>query len=299
MLSLGTACGGELVSPDGGSGAGAAGAGGNGASASVSAGGGGTDEGGGPSGANSGNGGNGGNGGRNVGGEGGGTPVSPDAVDLGEAGSFVILSKSGIDTVPLSLITGDIGVSPIDSTALTGFTLTLDASGTFATSAQLVGNAYAADYTSPTPAELTVAVGDMELAYTDAAGRPDPDFTNLGSGEIGGLNLVPGLYKWGTGVLITTDVTLAGDANDVWIFQISGGITEASDAKVQLAGGALAKNVFWQAAGSVALDTGAHMEGIVLAQTEITLATGASVNGRLLSQTAVTIDGATVTQPAP
>jgi hypothetical protein len=55
--------------------------------------------------------------------------------------------------------------------------------------------------------------------------------------------------------------------------------------------------VFWQAAGTVSLDTGAHLEGNVLSQTEITLATGASINGRLLAQTAVTLDAATVSLP--
>jgi ice-binding like protein/Big-like domain-containing protein len=222
----------------------------------------------------------------------------PPPVDLGTAGDFAILAKSGIDTVPTSALTGDIGVSPIDSTGITGFSLTMDSSGTFATSSQLVGNAYAADYTSPTPSNLTTAVSAMETAFTDAAGRPTPDFTELGSGDISGLTLVPGLYKWGTGLLISADVTLDGGPDDVWIFQISGGITQASDVSIILAGGALPKNVFWQTFGAVALDTSAHFEGIVLSQTEITVATGASVTGRLLSQTAVTLDAATVTEPA-
>ncbi len=220
-------------------------------------------------------------------------------VDLGTAGNFVILSKSGIDTVPTSAISGDIGVSPIDSTAITGFSLTKHISNTYATSSQLTGRAYAPDYATPTPFTLTTAVGDMETAYTDAAGRPTPDFTELNSGEIGGLTLVPGLYKWGGNVLISTNVTLNGTSTDVWIFQISGGIIQASGTRVLLAGGALPKNIFWQSSGAIALDTGAHMEGIMLCKTAITLATGASANGRLLSQTAVTLDASTVTKPAP
>ncbi len=224
--------------------------------------------------------------------------AGPAPVSLGTAGNFVILAKSGISTVPSSAVTGDIGVSPIDSTAITGFSLVLDATGTFSTSIQVVGMAFAADYTSPTPANLTTAVSNMEAAYTDAAGRSLPDFTELGSGDVSGLTLVPGLYKWGTGVLISTDVTLNGGPNDVWIFQIAGGITQASGVRVLLAGGALPKNIFWQSSGVVALDTTAHMEGVILAQTAITLATGATVNGRLLSQTAVTLDASTVTQPA-
>ena len=235
----------------------------------------------------------------------GGAALAPSAigglapVNLGTAGNFAILAKTGISTVPTSKVTGDMGVSPIAATAMTGFSLILDSTGTFSTSSQVTGKAYAADYTSPTPSNLTTAVSNMEAAYTDAAGRPTPNFTELGSGDISGLTLVPGLYKWGTGVLISTDVILSGGPNDVWIFQIAGGITQASGARVLLAGGALPKNIFWQAAGTVALNTTAHMEGIVLSQTGITLATGATVNGRLLAQTAVTLDASTVTQPAP
>ena len=229
-----------------------------------------------------------------------GTSVSkgPALVNLGTAGNYVILAKSGIDTVPTSAVTGNIGVSPIDGTGVTGFSLAMDSSNTYATSTQVVGKVFAADYTPPTPSNLTTAVGNMEAAFTDAAGRVTPDFTELGAGDISGLTLVPGLYKWGTGVLISTNVTLDGGANDVWIFQIAGGITVAAGAKVVMAGGALPSNVFWQTFGAVALKTSSHFEGIILSQTEITLSTAASVNGRLLAQTAVTLDAATVKQPA-
>ena len=100
-------------------------------------------------------------------------------------------------------------------------------------------------------------------------------------------------------MLISTDVTLNGGAHDVWIFQIAGGVTQAAGARVILAGGARPENIYWQAFGAVAIDTNAHFEGVVLAQTEIVLATGATMNGRLLSQTAVTLDGNRVTEPSP
>ncbi|MDO8733697.1 MAG: ice-binding family protein [Elusimicrobiota bacterium] len=226
------------------------------------------------------------------------TSAGPSPVNLGTAGDYVILTKSGISTVPTSAITGNIGVSPIDQTAITGFSETADASNTFSTASQVTGRIYAADYTEPTPTNLTTAVSNMETAYTDAAGRALPDFTELGAGEIGGLTLVPGLYKWGTNVLITTDVTLSGGPNDVWIFQISGGITQASAAKVILTGGALPKNIFWQTFGAVEIGTTAQFNGVILTQTAINMRTGATVNGRLLAQTAVTLDQNTVTQPA-
>ncbi len=98
--------------------------------------------------------------------------------------------------------------------------------------------------------------------------------------------------------MISTDVTLSGGPNDVWIFQIAGQISQASATRVTLAGGALAKNIFWQAAGSVSIGTTAHFEGVLLGKTLIAVKTGASVSGRLLAQTAVTLQMNAVTQPA-
>lgn len=225
--------------------------------------------------------------------------VSRAAVTLGSAGDYVILAKSAISNVPTSAITGDLGISPAAASFITGFALTLPAASAFATSAQVTGNVYAPGYAAPTATNLTTAIGDMETAYTDAAGRVNPDFNELSSGDIGGLTLPPGLYKWTNTVTIPSNVTLNGSATDVWIFQISGGLTQASGTSVQLTGGALAKNVFWQVSGVVSIGTTAHLEGNVLAQTSITLATGASANGRLLAQTAVSLAGNIVVEPAP
>ncbi len=230
-----------------------------------------------------------------------GTTAAPGVpVNLGTAGNFVILSKSGITTVPTSAVTGDIGVSPIAATAIIGFDLTADATNVFSTSAQVTGKVYAANYAAPTPSNLTTAIGDMEIAFTDAAARaPDAGKINLGAGTIGSVTLPPGVYKWGTDLLIPTSITLSGSATDVWIFQIAGKLTVANGVAMTLAGGALAKNIFWQVSGNVTSGTTSHLEGVVLSQTAATLDTGASINGRLLAQTAVTIRASTVTQPAP
>jgi hypothetical protein len=230
------------------------------------------------------------------GGGAGGSSGAPLPVNLATAGDFAILAKTGISTVPTSTVTGNLGVSPAAATFITGWALTADATNAFSTSTQLTGKAYAADYAAPTPTNLTTAIGDMQTAFTDAAGRA-PGVTELGAGNIGGMTLAPGVYKWGTGLLVPTDVTLNGGATDVWIFQIAQDLTVASGARIVLAGGALPKNVFWQVAGLVDLGTTAHLEGVVLTQTSATLRTGASINGRLLAQTAVKIDGSTVVEP--
>lgn len=220
-------------------------------------------------------------------------------VDLGSAGNYTALAKTGISTTGTTAITGNIGVSPAAATYITGFGLILDPSTQFAISSLLTGRAYAADYSAPTPTLLTTAIGDMETAYTDAAGRTLPDFTEHGAGNIGGLTLAPGLYKWGTGVTIPTDVTLAGGANAVWIFQIAQDLNISTGKKVLLSGGAVGRNVFWQVAGQATLAGGAVVEGVILCQTAIIFNTGASLNGRALAQTAVTLDAATlVASPA-
>ncbi len=218
------------------------------------------------------------------------------AVSLGRAGDFAVLSKSGVSTVPPSVITGNLGVSPIAATAVTGFSLKADATNVFSTSTQVTGKVYAADYAVPSPSNLTTAVLDMQTAFTDAASRA-PRVTELGAGNIGGMTLTPGVYKWSSSVVIPTDVTLKGSSSDVWIFQIAQTLDLANATKIILQGGALAKNIFWQVSGRVDVGTTAHFEGIVLSQTGIAFRTGASVNGRLLAQTAVTLDSTTVVQP--
>ena len=219
-------------------------------------------------------------------------------VNLASAKTFVILAESGISTVPTAAVTGDLGLSPAAASFITGFSLNADATNVFSNSPQVTGKVYAADYTAPTPSNLTTAIGDMQTAFTDAAGRA-PSVTELGAGNIGGMTIAPGVYKWGTGLLIPTDVTLSGTATDVWIFQIAQDLTMGSATKIVLAGGALAKNVFWQVSGLVDLGTTAHCEGVVMTKTSVTLRTGASINGRLFAQTAVNIDGSTVVEPAP
>lgn len=219
------------------------------------------------------------------------TPQTP--VNLGAASTFAILSKTGVTDVYSSAINGNVGSSPITGAAIG-----------LACPEVMTGIVYSVDAAGPAckvtdPIGLATAVGDMQTAYGDAAGRINPDYVNLGAGEIGGLTLLPGLYQWDTGVNISNDVTLSGGPNDVWIFQVAGTLDESSAKNVTLAGGALAKNVFWQSAGAVSIGTTAHFEGTILSGTMIAMKTGASTNGALLAQTAVTLQQNTVTLPTP
>jgi len=239
--------------------------------------------------------------------DGGGTlPVPPGAtgavctsgaacVDLGTAGDFVILTETGITDVPPSAITGDVGSSAITGAAI------------LVTCAEVTGTIYAVDAAGPAPCsvadgpKLTQAVTDMGTAYTTAAGRPtgalglNPTPGTLNT--VDGPFAVPDVYTWNTGVAIQSDITLTGGPTDVWIFQVGGNLTQAANTTVTLAGGALPQNVFWQVSGNVAISQGAHFEGVILSQTDISLVTGASVNRRLYSGSALALDANAITQP--
>jgi hypothetical protein len=230
-------------------------------------------------------------------------PAGPAAIDLGTAGDFSILAKSGISTTGVTSVQGDIGVSPAAATAITGFELIMDTDGqsSHTTVETLVtGKVYASDYAPPTPSMLTTAIGDMETAYTTANNLVTPaPVLEEGAGNISGLTLAPGLYKWSTEVLIDPDasVTLSGGENDTWVFQIAQDLTLMSKAQVKLLGGAQAKNITWVVAGQAVLGTESVLVGTILSKTLISLNTGATVTGRLLAQTAVTLNASTVVKP--
>jgi hypothetical protein len=226
-------------------------------------------------------------------------------VNLGTAENYVILAKSGITTVPASVITGDIAVSPIAGTFMTGFSFfPMESGGTFSSSSQITGMAFAADYAVPTPALLTTAVGDMQTAFTDAAGRGPAvgPRLNLGSGILGGdfggptAPLTTGVYTFGTGVTIASTIYFEGSDTDVFIIQMAGNLVQAANTNVIL-NGARAENIFWKVSGNVNVLAGAHLEGILLVQTDVTFVTGSSLYGRVLAQTACALQKATITQP--
>ncbi|MFI9561647.1 ice-binding family protein [Nonomuraea endophytica] len=225
--------------------------------------------------------------------------ANPSPVNLGAAGNYAILASSGISTTGVTAVTGHLGISPAAATAITGFGLILEPSGTYSTSAQVVGKVYAANYTAPTPTNLTTAVNNEVTAYNDAAGRTPADSLNYLAGAVAGpVTLARGLYKWTTAVTVSGTVTLNGGPNDVFIFQVADTLNFAASANIVLSGGARACNVFWQSASQVTLSGGAQPKGVILSKTAIVAQSGAKLTpGRALAQTSVTMIANTVTAP--
>src|ERR1039458_1842376 len=188
--------------------------------------------------------------------------AGPGPVNFGSAAHFTIHAGAAITTTGGGIINGDVGASPITGAAI------------HLTQAQVNGTIYAVDASGPAgslvdPTLLSTAKGDLTTAINDAAGRtpvPSGPFLNPGAGNMGGLNLVPGLYKFtGTALITGSDLTLTGGPNDVWIFQIAADLEVGSMIHVFLAGGAQAGNIFWQVGTSATIGTFAVFKGTIMA----------------------------------
>ena len=201
-----------------------------------------------------------------------------DPVNIGSSCNNAILSKSGVTNTGPTQIDGNVETSSITATDLTGFALVPTNAGTagFFTSTMVSGRLYGASHMAPTPVWLGAAVLDMEAAYTEASGRPSPDFVEPYASSIPTYTvLTPGIYKWTSVVtvpvygLITFDGR--GNADAVWIMQIAGNLAINSGAAVLLANGAKAENILWAVHTDIAVGIYAHAEGIMLTYTMIAL----------------------------
>ncbi|MDP8938267.1 MAG: ice-binding family protein, partial [Actinomycetota bacterium] len=206
-----------------------------------------------------------------------GGPAGAQPVGLGTAESFAVLAGTTVTNTGPTTISGNVGVSP--GTAVTGFPPGIVTNGTIH-----AANAVAAQ-----------AQADLTTAYLDAAGRTP--CTPLPSALGGGQVLGPGVYCAGTFV-ITGELILRGDADDVFIFQAGSTLITAAGSTIRLEGGAQACNVFWQVGSSATLGVGSTFVGTILALTSITAETNAVIQGRLLARNgAVTLDSNTITVP--
>ncbi len=203
-------------------------------------------------------------------------------VPMGTAADFEVLAGSTVtNTGPTIISGGNLGLSP--GSAVTGFP-----PGTLTPPAVM-------HVTDPTAAQAEL---DLTTAYLYAAGLPGGAVL---PGDLSGLTFTPGLYKTSSTVELSVgNVTLdaQGNANAVFIFQVGSTLTTLGSTQVVLAGGAQAKNIYWQVGSSATLGTNSIFQGNILSLQAITLDTGATLLGRALAiNAAVTLDSNTVTAP--
>ena len=196
-------------------------------------------------------------------------------VNLGTATPYGVLGASAVSNTGPSFVTGDLGLSP--QTSVTGFP-----PGT------LVGAQHVAD------AVADQAQIDLTTAYTVAASLTP---STSGLGDLVDLSLTPGVYS-GQELSLSGDLTLAGSASSIWIFQAASTLITGSGSNIILTGGANACNVFWQVGSSATLGTSSTFVGTILANQSITATTLATVSSRLLADNgAVTLDSNVITAP--
>lgn len=219
-----------------------------------------------------------------------------EPIDLLSAEHFTILGTTGVSSLGVD-VTGHVGTNTAD--ALTGFDpMLLDSSGEFSTSSQVDGRLYLPTYTSPTPSLLNNAVTDSGTAYTQGSLLVPPIATELHEGILGGQTLVGGIYKWSTVLSITSSITLTGDASDVWVFQVAGGIAIDPNVNIILGGEARPEHIFWLSATTVTIGASSHFQGIIIASTSIAVGAGVVIDGRLFAQTRVDLGaGSTISAP--
>lgn len=196
---------------------------------------------------------------------------------LASAGNFAVLAGTTVTNTGPSWITGQVGVAP--GSAVTGFP-----PGT--SGPQHKGDSVA-----------TTAQTDLTAAYTNAAAQPCPGTNNFTGVNLGGKNLVPGVYCQTTAPTLTGTLTLNGSG--IYIFQIGSTLVTASGARVVLIGGAQPCQIFWQVGSSATIATSTTFIGNIMALTSIAMQTGATLNGRALARNgAVTLDTNRIIQPS-
>lgn len=193
-------------------------------------------------------------------------------ISLGSAATFGVLGATTVTNTGLTVITGDLGVSP--GTAITGFP-----PGT------VTGTIHAGDTTA------AKAQADALKAYNAAAAlAPTTDLTGQ---DLGGKTLTPGVYHFSSSAQLTGTLRLDAKrrSNARFVFQIGSTLTTASASKVVLVNGAKACNVIWQVGSSATLGTGTAFQGDIIALTAVTVTTNVSNVGSIIAlNAAVTLD---------
>jgi ABC-type oligopeptide transport system substrate-binding subunit len=254
------------------------------------------------------------------------TEVIPPPVDLGAAETFGTFGGSAgmTNQGTLTVINGNIGTIATTTSSITGFHDTEgdiftetgsnqgNVNGTIYTCTNSITGPNSTGVNAAYCALATQARLDAVDAYNTLSSMPSDGVL---AGNLAGTTINPGVYTNASAVLIQGgDLTLdaLGDPNASFVFQIGttltvGGPGAVFPQSVILAGGAQAKNVYWQVGSFATINAGGGgtMFGTIIAQSGVSFSTAGEVslvtlNGRALSLGAsVTMVNTVINVPMP
>jgi Ice-binding-like/PEP-CTERM motif len=190
---------------------------------------------------------------------------------LGSAQSFAVLGYAGVTNTGPTQIYGNVGVSPLPLTSITGFP-----PGTV-TGGSIFGPASIAD----------LALADIGTAAVTLSGLAVTG--NLSTQDLGNRTLTPGVYFLSdVTAILTGTLTLdaLGDPNAHFVFQLAHALTTASGSVVKVINGNAGTEVYWVLGSSAALGSSSTFEGNIIAGSSIALDSTAKIEcGRAFAQT--------------
>lgn len=232
------------------------------------------------------------------------------SINLGSASTYGTFGGSaGMTNMgTLTVVNGNIGTTATGTSSVTGFhdtggdiyTETGSNKGSvngliYTCTTSTVGPT-SASVSAPSCALATQARLDAQTAYLFLAAKPPG--ANPGA-NLAGKTLAPGVYTAPSGSFMVEGGNLTldaqGDANAQFIFQMAttltvGGPGAAFPQSIILAGGAQAKNVFWQVGSFATINAGGGgtMVGTIISQSGVSFSTAGNVsivtlNGRAMS----------------
>ena len=189
-------------------------------------------------------------------------------IDLGAAESYSVLATTLTSNGPTAM-SDDVGTSP--ATALAGDTAPI-----------VLGQTHLGD------AQAATAKAALDVAYGNAVLLPSTDALPA---DLAGQSFGPGVYNATAAIGFTAGgvLTLTGDRNAVFVFQIGAALSVGAGARVNLEGGADACNVFWAVGGAATIGATANFAGTVMSDASVGLGASSRVDGRVMSRGPVTL----------
>ena len=231
--------------------------------------------------------------------------AAPLALNLGSAATFGIASRAGMTSTGVTVVNGDIALSPLATcTDATGgpagaarpppgcaiHTLPPSATG-------LSVNGSIWFFADPPPGDNGVTAAtvsnDLQTAWNQGMAKvdtPAPAGGAIAANEMGGKTFLPGVYHNANLGLMAGGVArmdAQGDPTAVFFFKVDVDFIDSGTtllpSRIDLVNGALARNVWFVVGRDITIGSGTTWNGNILAGRTATINQGSRVLGRALA----------------